>query len=33
MTTPRTSALSILAVYWLLLILGMASCIAIRSDA
>ncbi|HEX5063653.1 MAG TPA: hypothetical protein VFV99_29950 [Kofleriaceae bacterium] len=33
MTTPRTSALSILAVYWLLLILGMAVCITIRSDA
>jgi hypothetical protein len=31
--SPRTSALSVMAVYWLLLIVGMASCIAMRTDA
>ena len=30
---PRTSALTIIAVYWLMLIVGMASCIAMRSDS
>ncbi|HEY5947580.1 MAG TPA: hypothetical protein VIV40_18880, partial [Kofleriaceae bacterium] len=31
--SPRTAALSIIAVYWLMLILGMGSCIAMRADA
>ncbi len=33
MASPRTSALSVMAVYWLMLILGMATCIAMRTDA
>jgi hypothetical protein len=31
--SPRTAALSVMAVYWAMLILGMASCIALRTDA
>ncbi|HEY5924755.1 MAG TPA: hypothetical protein VIV11_23910, partial [Kofleriaceae bacterium] len=33
MASLRTAGLSVIAVYWLMLILGMVSCIAIRSDA
>lgn len=32
-SSPRTAALSVMAVYWVMLILGMASCIALRTDA
>lgn len=33
MSSPRMTALSIIAVYWLMLVLGMATCIAMRCDA